>query len=266
MLSPSELLWWLVQPSTVVFLMLLLGALLLLGGLYRSGRRLVLFALLLALLPALLPIRDALALPLERLIEPPTSLPDEVDGILVLGGSVEWEVSQGRRQLNLNRAGERMLAAAALSRRYPDATLVLTGLYRDTLEGEFSNTWTPQSLISGPEYARGRTLFIGASRSTYEDALLSLEAARPQRGETWLLVTSAMHMPRALGVFSAVGWHVVPFPVDFVTTGEIASVEEFEPFRALVDLDTVVREWGALLVYRMLGRTTSLLPEAYINL
>lgn len=61
----------------------------------------------------------------------------------------------------------------------------------------------------------------GRSRDTRENARLSFELARPGPGGTWVLVTSAMHLPRAVGVFEAAGWNVGPYPIDHRTTGAV---------------------------------------------
>ena len=67
--------------------------------------------------------------------------------------------------------------------------------------------------------AAGRVIYEERSRNTSENAEFSLAIARPQPGETWLLITSAFHMSRAVGSFRRAGWNVVPYPVDFRPMG-----------------------------------------------
>lgn len=257
MIPLSELSWLLLQPSSLIVLAFLLSALTLVFGWLRAGRTLLFVALGGLLVPALLPLGPLLARPLEERLPMPTRLPESIDGILVLGGAVLWQVSEARGQLTLSGAGERVVAGAALARRFPGARLVFTGLYAETVPGEFSARWGPQRFFTGPEYAARPVLYVGAARSTFEDALLSLEASRPQAGETWLLVTSALHMPRAVEVFHALGWRVLPYPVDFLTTGRerLELSPSWDVIGRLAELDGVAREWGALLVYRALGRS-----------
>lgn len=64
-----------------------------------------------------------------------------------------------------------------------------------------------------------RIVFEDRSRNTAENAQLSKKKMNPTAGENWLLVTSAFHMPRAVGSFRKVGWPVIPYPVDYNTTG-----------------------------------------------
>ena len=88
-----------------------------------------------AMLPTVFGASDWLGWHLERRVEKPASLPERIDGIIVLGGSIEWQISQEQGQLNLNAAAERMVAAAAMARRYPEAHVLLTSdaAYRSAL-------------------------------------------------------------------------------------------------------------------------------------
>ena len=263
MLTPTDTLWALLQPGTFIVLLLLLGFVALSLRRYVFGRRLVGFGLLLVLLPALLPVTDLLAQPLETRVFAPNPLPEHIDGIVVLGGSVDWRTSQAWGQLNTNSAGERMMAAAALAERYPNAELILTGLVSRYIPEEFQGVATAKTFFASPAFEGRKIHYLYQARSTYEEALLSLQRAQPQRGETWLLVTSAWHMPRALLTFQAQGWTLTPYPVDYQSNGRVTLNPSLDVIGRLEDLNKIAREWGALIIYRVLGRTQKLLPERF---
>ena len=217
---------------------------------WRFGRMLLTFAVLLAAVPALLPVAAWLALPLETHINTP-DLPAQVTGVIILGGAVRTPVTVGNQQLSLNDRSERLLAGAHLARQYPAARVVITG--------DAASTFLDVNALGVFDGIDTRRLeFIANSRSTYQDALFSIEQLQPRYGETWLMVTSALHMPRALGVFRAQGWQVIPYPVDRryanLPPPSLAVAERLNA------LDEVVREWGALLIYQQQERTRSLLP------
>jgi uncharacterized SAM-binding protein YcdF (DUF218 family) len=203
-----------------------------------------------------LPVTEWIAGPLESRVAR-AALPERVDGIVVLGGAVDWRVTAARGQLSLNAAGERVAAGAALAQRYPGATLVMTGVFGDAFERDFRATGVDASLWFGPTFAGRQVRFVGEARSTYEDALFTLRAVDRRPGETWLLVTSALHMPRALETFRTQGWTMLPYPVDYRTAGSPAGPAlrlNWEVGNTLADIDRAVREWGALEVYRRSGR------------
>lgn len=249
----TELLWVVLQPSTLLTLLVVfawIATVVRWTGLAAA----LLTAFLLAVAAAtLLPVDEWLGAPLETRV-PAGTLPERVDGIVVLGGAVDWRVTRERGRLSLNDAGERVAAAAALAQRYPGARLVFTGTFGDAFVDDFRATATDASTFFGPTFVGRDVVFLGEARSTYEDALLALEAAAPRSGETWLLVTSAWHMPRAYGTFRGLGWTLVPVPVDYRTTGELRVTPSWDVAQTLADLDRLVREWGAIAVYRRAGR------------
>lgn len=247
--------WWFLQPGNVILMLVLLAFLSLLIRLRGLAVFLLFVTLVVAMLPTVFGASDWLGWHLERRVEKPASLPERIDGIIVLGGSIEWQISQEQGQLNLNAAAERMVAAAAMARRYPEAHVLLTGVFRETMPLDFRPQPALQSLFAGPEFADRQVTFIGEARSTYEEGLLALEAVQPGPGENWLLITSAMHMPRAQAVFSTLGWNPIPWPVDYraPATPRLLNLNMNFSDR-LAHFDAVIREWAALIIYERTGR------------
>jgi uncharacterized SAM-binding protein YcdF (DUF218 family) len=105
-----------------------------------------------------------------------------------------------------------------------------------------------------------RLILEKKSRNTYENAVFTRELVTPKPGETWLLVTSASHMPRSMGVFRKAGWRVIAWPVNY-RTGHSAAVwlETSFPVR-LQEFEWGYREWAGLLAYWLMGRTDALFP------
>ena len=256
MFALQKAVWWLLQPSNLVVLTLALAVTLLLMR-RRAGSALALIALLALLLPSLLPLTAWLARPLENRFATPT--PEGVDGVVVLGGAVGPALTAARGQPALNDGAERMTAFVALARRYPDARLVFSGGSSALLGGTITEAEVARQLFSSLGL-EGRVLYEDAARDTYENALFAQRLAEPQPGETWLLVTSALHMPRASLVFERVGWAVIPYPVDYLTHGDGRLRIDPNPIANLNDFDRVIGEWWSLLAFRLLGRTERLLP------
>ena len=249
----NEIMWAFLQPSAVIVLLVALALVATWLRWHAIASTLLTGFLLAVAVVLLLPVDEWLGSPLETRVTG-AALPTRVDGIVVLGGAVDWRVTRERGQLSLNAAGERIAAAAALSQRFPEARLIVTGSFADAFADDLRAAPSDASLFFGPHFAGRTVTYLGASRSTYEDALLTLAEAEPQQGETWLLVTSAWHMPRAHGTFRAAGWNLTPVPVDYRTTGELRVAPNWDVAATLADLDRLVREWGAIAVYRREGR------------
>ena len=222
----------------------------------RAALRLggALFALLVAI--TVFPLGAPLVQRIERSFpaHPPLT---RVDGIIVLGGAEDAASTAAWQQVQLNDAAERFTAALALARRFPDARVLFTGgsgRLRD-LGGTANNEagvaerfFTEQGIVAP------RLLLEGASRNTAENARLSREVAQPQPGETWVLVTTAYHMPRAMRSFVAAGWTgLVPYPVDY-RTGRFADGMGWDLAGHLQLLNVAIRETVGQLAYRFTGR------------
>jgi len=83
----------------------------------------------------------------------------------------------------------------------------------------------------------------------------------PKPGEPWLLVTSAWHMPRSVGIFRRLGIAVIPYPVAYRTFGDSRDVLSLAAVGdRVIMLDNSIREWIGLLAYRLTGKSNALFP------
>jgi uncharacterized SAM-binding protein YcdF (DUF218 family) len=247
------------QPGNLLMLCLLAGVLLFLISRRRRGKVLVGISLLGFLVLAVAPIGPAMVLALEQRFPRP-QLPERIDGILVLGGAVDPALSLSYGETVFNSAVARVLAGIALARRYPAAKVALIGG-----EGGFVPVGLPESratlgLVVEEGIAPERVILEERSRSTYENAVYAKELVRPASGATWILITSAYHMPRSIASFDAVGWPVIPYPVDYRIDPQTGLRANFSLVDGLGAATLAGKEWAGLLGYRLVGWTRQLFP------
>lgn len=255
----SKVLGFLGSPSNALLIAALAGmALMGTKTRPRAGFRLTATALLLTVAFGILPFGRLLLLPLEQRF-PPSAPEPAPRGIVVLGGVIEPEAA-GRPESGVNEAAERLTAVAGLARRYPDARILFSGGDDALLTPGPSEAQLAGALLQSFGIPASRLMLEDHSRTTAENAAFSLQMAMPRPGERWLLVTSAWHMPRAVGAFRKAGFAVDPYPVDYRTPDTGA----FIPFAAvsigLRRTDTAVHEWLGLLGYWITGRSSALFP------
>jgi uncharacterized SAM-binding protein YcdF (DUF218 family) len=243
----SKVFWALAQPSNLLLLLLVAGALAMMLGPRRLAAWLLYPAILAFLLVGLLPVGHWLLLPLENRFPALAEPPDQVDGIIVLGGAVDLDVARSRGMAAFDGEAEREITMVELARHYPDARLIYTG----------DSNWPPFVRRHG---LAERVVFEDRARNTYENALFSKQLASPQPGERWLLVTSAAHMPRAIGVFRQVDWPVIPCPVDYRTTGEVEILVVPDVARRWNEFDQALKAWVGLAAYWLTGRSSAPFP------
>jgi uncharacterized SAM-binding protein YcdF (DUF218 family) len=257
----SKILGFFASPSNLVISIGLLGLLLLPTRFARAGRALAFASLIVLAIFGLSPVGNALMIPLEDRFPRWDAARGAPDGIIVLGGAISPDVSAARDEVALNEAAERLTVAAELARRYPAVRIVFSGgsgalIYDEGAEAPFA-----LRLLEDLGIPRARILLEDRSRNTVENAIFSKALIQPKPGERWLLLTSAHHLPRAIGVFRKMGFPVEPYPVDWRTRG---AADALRPFATLGDglrrSDTAVREWVGLAVYWLTGRSSALFP------
>ena len=257
----AKVLGFFALPSNLLITLALVGIVLLILRFRRAGMTCLVASVILLAVFGLTPAGNALILPLEDRFPPWDPARGAPDGIIVLGGSFDTVVSPVRGEVSLNEAAERLTAIAELARRYPSARIVFSGgsgrlLYQGASEADLA-----LRLLESFGIPRERITLEGQSRDTDENARFTKALVNPKPGERWLLVTSAYHMPRSIAAFRHVGFPVEAYPVDWRTRGRSDLTR---PFNSVGDglrrTDTAAREWIGLLIYRLTGRTSELLP------
>jgi len=257
----SKIAGFFAQPSDIAATLAALGVVLLFTRFRRTGRALAALGVLLLLIAGLSPLGNALMLPLEERFPPWDASRGAPAGIIVLCGAIGPEISAERGMTDLNESAERLTATAALAQKYPAARIVYSGgNARLVLTGGIEADYAID-LLESLGVARARVLAERQSRNTIENAEFSRKLAGPKPGERWLLVTSAYHMPRAIGAFRRAGFPVEAYPVDWRTRGPIDLWLPFETVTAgLRRTDTATREWIGLVAYWLTGRSSELFP------
>jgi uncharacterized SAM-binding protein YcdF (DUF218 family) len=251
---------FLLLPSNILIVLGLLGVALLATRFSRAGLVFVVASLVLLAALGFSPLGGILASKLEGrfpLWDPARGAPD---GIIVLGGGIASTLSNEYDDPVLTGDGGRITAIARLARAYPKARIVYSN-------GDASLFPTGQSdakylylLLDSFGIPRERVVVETRSRNTYENAVFSKELVQPKPGERWLLVTSAQHMPRAIGCFRAAGFDVEAYPVAWRTRPHGRATFGGTLSGGLNTLDLATHEWIGLIAYRLTGRSSELLP------
>ena len=236
----------------LVLSMLAMGIL----GISAGFARLFLFVAVIVLWGASTPIfSDYLCLTLEGQYPPvAVEATPTADAIVVLGGGVSGPAPP-RITLDLSDAADRLLHAARLYRAGKAPLVLVTGGMIPWLGSELPEAATMQSLLEEWGVPAGSILLEGASRNTYENAILSKPLLEERGLQRVLLVTSALHMPRALATFQSAGIDAVPAATDYtVIYRDWRTVIDFLPdARALSRTTDAISEYVGYAYYRWQG-------------
>jgi uncharacterized SAM-binding protein YcdF (DUF218 family) len=258
----SKTIGYLLLPTNLLIGIGLVGAILMFTRFASLGRKLVIAAVLLLVICGLSPLGKILLYPLEQRFPSWDAASGAPDGIIVLGGSIEADLSAVHNTPVVRGAPDRIIAAAALAKRYPNARVLFSGgganlISNDAREADFAG-----AIFEGLGVDKSRLIMERGSRNTQENAQFSKALVSPKDGECWLLVTSAFHMPRSVGLFRKAGFDVQPYPVDWRVGGRD---DLFSFSNVAVDglgrTDLAVREWIGLITYWATGKINELLPR-----
>jgi uncharacterized SAM-binding protein YcdF (DUF218 family) len=178
--------------------------------------------------------------------------PAHVDGILVLGAGYDTALLRARHAPQLNGGAYRLIEGLAAARHYPDARLMFTGGSGRLGGAPFSEAETARYVFT--ELGQTRMILEDRSRNTYENILFSKAIVKPASGETWLLVTSAVHMPRAMAIAKKLDWPMLAWPSDYVTAPAGGGGDLLDVSGNLGLTDYAVHEWIGLWAYRLTGK------------
>ncbi|MER9137771.1 YdcF family protein [Mesorhizobium sp. M0830] len=256
----SKIFWFFIQPLNLAIFLLLAGLLAAMIGRRRLAVTGCVLAFLILALSAWTSLGAMMLNPLEERFARP-KLPEKVDGIVVLGGGFEGSINLVRGGYELNGSGDRMVEAAILARRFPTAQVIVSGGTGELFPDGEGDAATAPRLLTALGVTADRLILENKSRNTYENAVFSKELVTPKPGETWLLATSAFHMPRAKALFDKAGFATVPWPVDYRTSGrEGIGLFRDNPADSLQATTVAIREWIGLIAYWLSGRIDQPFP------
>jgi uncharacterized SAM-binding protein YcdF (DUF218 family) len=257
----SKLLPLLIYPLSLACL--LLAALLLLRRRPRWVLGLGLAALLLLWIGGNRLVSLALVRSLEWQYLPPVVTP-QADVIVLLGGG-ERPAAQPQELPDVTNGGDRIIYAAWLYQRGAAPHILASG----GVVGVDGPTGDP-----GAESMRKLLGIMGVpdtavwleprSRNTFENAVETKKLLDPEGIQRIILVTSAMHMPRAHAIFVRQGFDVIPAPTDYIVSAAAwdyyfspdPAVQVFNLFPradALNDTVSALKEYLGIVVYRLRG-------------
>lgn len=255
--SISKFIWVILQPVNLLLLFLFVFLLLSSTGYKQIGRIGIWGTLISFLFLAFTPIGPKLLNGLES-SAPLSEIPRHVDGIIVLGGGVDWFASDGRTRIQLSGGSERVISGIELALRYPNSVLIYSGHVgygksQRYTENGYSNL---TDLIVALGVERERIIIDRESRNTADHAPVLMRSIKPKSDENWILVTSAFHMSRAVEVFKNSNWDVIPYAVDYRTSKYNSEYPYFYDTLSYLDACNLwFKEMIGRYVYRVTGKS-----------
>ncbi|MBX9621804.1 MAG: YdcF family protein [Alphaproteobacteria bacterium] len=245
--------WWIINIDSFFLLFLLIGAGLLFFDKRRWGRKFVVIACVGFAFFGIVPVGLWTVVNLENHFPKLEKIPSDAKGMILLGGSFDLMTTKARHEPSYNLTAGKLIHFVELAKANPHLILAFTGT---PLEAD-----TTKIVLKGLDLDPSHVIFENNSTNTKENAAQSARLLQPKPDEKWVLITSAYHMPRSIALFRKAGFNVIPFPVDYHTTGE------YEPWFFLglrLNLDgwaASSREWLGMVMNYIMGRSEAIFPS-----
>ncbi len=245
--------WWVINIDIFFLTLLFLGGGFLIFRRKVWGKRLIIISCFGFAFFGVVPVGLWTIEHLENHFPKIESIPPDVKGMILLGGSFDKITTLARGETAYNLTAGRFIQFIELAKENPSLQLVFTG--------------TPFEVETARERFRAlgldpnRIIFEGGSKDTRENAAKTAALLSPIPEEKWILITSAYHMPRSVALFRKAGFKVIPFPLDYHAPGK------YEPWFFLgltLNLEAwqaSSREWLGMVINYLMGRSDEILPS-----
>jgi uncharacterized SAM-binding protein YcdF (DUF218 family) len=257
----SKIFWFIFNIPSLLILLLFVGVVTA-GKAPRLSRVLVSLALIFLIACSLPFLPHYLIQKLEMRI-PAGKVTDDISGIIVLGGVLDVGICR-QGHIELLDDADRIVYGIILAKEHPKAKLILSG---------GSGSLDQSQRLREADYLKQLSIMLGVdpgriiiernSRVTREHPL-ELQKIIDKK-QKFVLVTSASHMPRAIGCFRKSGFNVIPYPVDYHAYKILPrqlSVNDFVPQVENIFISSdVIYEWYGLVFYRLMGYTGEFFPH-----
>lgn len=250
----SKLAWLFIAPDSLLILLILIGTWLLWKQNQKWAKRIFTTVSIAVLIIGLFPVGEWLLYPLESKFKVNPDL-GKVDGIIVLSGAISPSRSFTWKQIILNNSAERIITSVVLSKKYPNAKLVFTGGSGSMIDKQHKHADAAKLFYQEQGLDISKIIFESESRNTYENIILTKKLVNPKENEHWVVITTAWHMPRSIGIFCKANWKVTPYPVDFRSKPDNLFRIGWGFSGHLSNLTTGVKEWIGFVTYSLTGKS-----------
>lgn len=245
--------WWVINIDLFLLLLMFLGAGFLFFKKNTGGKRFLLISCAGLIFFGVVPFSIWMFESLENRFPKMTQIPTDAKGIILLGGSVDKMTSLGRGEIAYNLTAGKFIGFVQLAKKYPHLQLAFTGTKFETEAAQ------KDFLALGLDPATVR--FEQDSKDTKDNAAKTATLLNPQPDEKWVLVTSAYHMPRSVGLFRKAGFNVIPYPMDYHAPGNYEMWFFLGLQLSLEAWQASIREWLGMVMNYMMGRSDELYPS-----
>ena len=254
----SKILWFVINPFNFMLFLIFGG---LLSHLLQKNLLSKLFYFIFFIffiISSVVPTGRFMLHSLEKNFHNQHSLPNEVEGVLILSGSIDGILSKEYNTIHLNENAERLFESIALINMYPKAKIIFSGGPAYIFNKKIIQVDLAEEFFSKLGIDTHKINFESRSRNTYDNIFFSKIIANPKPKEKWLVVTSAFHMKRTLNIANKLKWNLIPYAVDFKQTKKFSWKPSINFLGNIRTFHFASHEWLGLVFYYLTGKSSKI--------
>ncbi len=251
----SKILWLALNPFNIFILFTIITIILYLISFRKISIAIFLINSLYLIIISFLPIGSYLIHKIEKEYHLSSSIPDKLDGILILGGATNPIFYKEFNQISVNDSAERLIESVSIIKRFKNSKIIFSGGSGVINRPDLAHSQVAKLFYKKVGIEESRIIFEDNSRNTNENILFSKKIAKPKKNENWLLITSASHMKRAMLIGSKNNWKFIPYAVDFKTMKKFRFVPNLYLLSNINSFQQGSHEWLGLISYYLMNRT-----------
>ena len=254
----SKILWLILNPFNIFILINFLIIILYVLSFRRLSITIFVINFLFLIIISILPIGNYLIYQIEKEYHSNTEIPENIDGIIILGGATDALMFKEYGQISLNGSAERLVESVDIIRKHQNAKVIFSGGSGILNRPDLGHSDVAKFFYKKMGLDTNRLIFENSSRNTYENILFSKKIIIPKKNEKWLLITSASHMKRAQLVAEKNNWNFIPYAVDFKNLKNFKFIFNLNLLSNINSFQQGSHEWLGLISYYLMGRTSKI--------
>ena len=254
----SKILWLILNPFNIFIIINFLIIILYVLSFRRLSKTIFVINFLFLIIISILPIGNYLIYQIEKEYHSNTEIPENIDGILILGGATNVLMFREYGQISLNESAERLVESVDIIRKHQNAKVIFSGGSGVLNRPDLGHSDVAKFFYKKMGLDINRLIFENSSRNTYENILFSKKIIIPKKNEKWLLITSASHMKRAQLVAEKNNWNLIPYAVDFKNLKNFKFTFNLNLLSNINYFQQGSHEWLGLISYYLMGRTSKI--------
>ena len=251
----SKILWSLFNPFNLILILIIAGLIFNFFNFNKISKYFYFVAFLFFFVSAILPTGSYLFYFLEKDFHNSTTIPKQIDGILILSGASNPYLTKEFNQVSLNDSAERLTEAVIIIKQKPNVKIIFAGGRADIEHPQASDSYSAKKFFKNMNIDVSRIIFESKSKNTFENIINSKRIANPKKNEKWLVITSASHLKRVLNVADKINWKLIPYATDFKSSKKFNFNVKLDFFTSLSIFQGASHEWIGLVYYYFTGKS-----------